>query len=217
MMRVLLVDDHASFRQPLAFMIDHESDLEVVAQAGSLAEARAAIGSVTIDAALIDLDLPDGSGLDLIGPLRRAYPEAGIIVLSAAAHSRHRALAIEAGAAGFLPKSAGIADVIAALRRFRDGEPVISQAETIALLREASRQRAESSVVDQALASLTPREREVLQALADGLSDKEIAIRLHLGPKTVRTHMANMLGKLDVDSRLQALVLAARHGIIRFD
>ena len=216
-MRVLLVDDHASFRQPLAFMIDHEPDLEVVAQAGTLAEARAAIAGHAIDAALLDLDLPDGSGLDLIGPLRRAHPAAGIIVLSAGANTRHRALAIEAGAAGFVPKSAGITDVIAALRRFQAGEPVISQAETIALLREASRQRAESAVVGQALASLTPREREVLQALADGLSDKEIAIRLHLGPKTVRTHMANMLGKLDVDSRLQALVLAARHGVIRFD
>ncbi len=216
-MRVLLVDDHASFRQPLAFMIDHEPDLEVVAQAGTLAEARAAIAGLAIDAALIDIDLPDGLGLDLIGPLRRAHPAVGIIVLSAGVNTRYRALAIEAGAAGFVPKSAGITDVIAALRRFQAGEPVISQAETIALLREASRQRAESAVVGQALASLTPREREVLQALADGLSDKEIAIRLHLGPKTVRTHMANMLGKLDVDSRLQALVLAARHGVIRFD
>ena len=216
-MRVLLVDDHASFRQPLAFMIDFDPEFQVVAQAGSLADARAAIAAHAIDAALLDLDLPDGSGLDLIGPLRQAHPEAGVIVLSAAANTRYRALAIEAGAAGFVPKSAGITDVIAALRRFRAGEPVISQAETIALLREASRHRAESSAVGQALASLTPRERDVLQALADGLSDKEIAARFSLGPKTVRTHMANMLGKLDVDSRLQALVLAARHGVIRFD
>jgi DNA-binding NarL/FixJ family response regulator len=213
----MLVDDHASFRQPLAFMIDREADLSVVAEAGSLAEARSRLASREIDIAVVDIDLPDGSGLDFVSDVNREFPEAGVIVLSASVDPHHRARAIEAGAAGVLPKSGAIADVIAAIRRLWAGEALIPAAEMIAFLREASRHRARQAEAGQALNRLTPREHEVLQALADGLSDKEIAERLHVGPKTVRTHTANMLGKLGVDSRLLALVLAARHGVIRFD
>lgn len=213
----MLVDDHASFRQPLAFMIDREADLSVVAEAGSLAEARNGLATCAVDLALVDIDLPDGSGLDFVSDMNRQCPEAGVIVLSASVDPHHRARAIEAGAAGVLPKSGAIAEVISAIRLHWAGEALIPPAEMIALLREASRNRARQAEANQALNRLTPREHEVLQALADGLSDKAIAERLHLSPKTVRTHMANMLGTLGVDSRLQALVLAARHGVIRFD
>lgn len=217
MISVMLIDDHASFRQPLAFMIDREPDFAVVAEAGTLAEARAALADCELDIAVVDIDLPDGSGLDLVPDIRRSHPGAGVIVLSASADPRHRALAIEAGAAGVLPKSGAIADVISAMRDLWAGEPLIPPMEMIELLREARQHRMRDFGTRQALERLTPREREVLQALADGLSDKDIAGRLHVGPKTVRTHMANMLGKLGVDSRLQALVLAARHGVVRFD
>lgn len=217
MIRIMLVDDHASFRQPLAFMIDREADLSVVAEAGTLSEARAALPASDVDIVVVDIDLPDGSGLDFVADVSKRSPETGVIVLSASVDLHHRARAIEAGAAGVLPKSGAIAEVIEAIRRLWTGEALIPPAEMIALLREAGRHRAHTSETERALSRLTPREHEVLQALADGLSDKDIAERLHLGPKTVRTHMANLLGKLGVESRLQALILAARHGVIRFD
>lgn len=141
MIRIMLVDDHASFRQPLAFMIDREADLSVVAEAGSLAEARSRLASREIDIAVVDIDLPDGSGLDFVSDVSHQCPEAGVIVLSASADPHLRARAIEAGAAAVLPKSGAIAEVISAIRRHWAGEALIPAAEMIALLREASRQR----------------------------------------------------------------------------
>lgn len=215
MIRVLLVDDHASFRQPLAFMLDREPGLAVVAQAGSLAEARGAPGG--IDVALVDLDLPDGDGATLVRELRATSPGVAVLVLTAAGDRAEHARAVEAGAAGVLHKSARLAEIVAAVRRLAAGEPFYTPADLIELLRLAGRRREADRDAQAALARLTPREREVLQALADGLADKEIARRLGVSAETVRTHMVNLLGKLGVESRLQALVFAVRHGAVRID
>lgn len=213
MIRVLLVDDHVSFRQPLAYMFDREPDLRVVGQAGTLAEAR---GHLTdIDLAVVDLNLPDGSGLDFIGELRISNPGAMALVLTASSDKVEWGSAIEAGATGVLHKSSTISDIISAVRRLGAGEHLLSPREVSELLRLVGQQREQDRVAQQALARLTPREREVLQALADGLNDKEIALRLTISTETARSHMVNILGKLGVDSRLQALVFAVRHGAIK--
>ncbi len=212
MNRVLLVDDHAAFREPLAFMFDREPEFEVVAQAGSLAEARRNLGD--IDLAVVDLDLPDGDGTELIGELRAANPQSMVLVLTASVDREAYARAVEAGAAGVLNKSARIMEVIEAARRLVEGKALLSGDEVVELLRLAARGRERDHEARLAIEQLTPRELEVLQALADGLSDKEIAERLYVGSGTVRSHVVNIFGKLGVHSRLQALLFAMRHDLI---
>ncbi len=217
MIRVMLVDDHASFRQPLAFMLGREADITVVAEAGSLAEARTVLARaepVDVDVAIVDLHLPDGDGVDVVRDLRAANPDGQVLVLSGETERDHLARAIEAGASGMLHKSARIAEIIDAVRRLCDGESLLSPRETVELFRLVGQQRDRDRRGRAALDRLTPREREVLAALADGLNDKEIAQRLGVGNETVRTHMVNVFGKLGVDSRLQALLFALRHGAI---
>jgi DNA-binding NarL/FixJ family response regulator len=210
--RVLLADDHAAFREPLAFMFDREPDFEVVAQAGSLAEAQRVLEGA--DLAVVDLDLPDGDGTELIGELRSINPRGMVLVLTASSDREAHARAVEAGAAGVLHKSARIGEVIEAARSLVAGEPIFSTDEFVELLRLADRRRERDYEAQRAVEKLTPREREVLRALADGLSDKEIAERLHVGVGTVRNHIVSIFGKLEVHSRLQALVFAVRHGVV---
>ena len=215
MIRVLLVDDHASFRQPLAFMMEREPDFKVVAQAGSLAEARRVLQGV--DVALVDLELPDGNGVDVVRELRATNPQGMVLVLSAVTNRVQLAQAVEAGAAGVVHKSARISEIIDAVRRLSQGEQLLSSGEVIEMLRLVGEQRERGREAQSALARLTKREREVLQALAGGLNDKEIAERLQISAETARTHMVNILAKLGVDSRLQALVFAVRHGAVTID
>ncbi len=215
MIRVLLVDDHHSFRQPLAFMLGREPDVEVVGQAGSLAEARTLPTSVNL--AIVDLNLPDGDGTSLIKDLRLANPTAAILVLTASAGRRVIAHAVAAGAAGVLHKSVDLADIIAAVRRLHAGDLLLAPAEVAELVQEGRSEDAQDRAARAALAQLTPREREVLQALATGMNNDEIGEHLHTGVETVRHHLANVFSKLDVDSRLQALAFAVRFGLVTYD
>ena len=217
--RIMLVDDHTSFRQPLAFMLEREPDLSVVAQAGSLAEAREVLRGAHedgpgVDVAIVDLELPDGFGTEFVAELLADDPDVHVLVLSAFSDKGTLALAVEAGAAGVLHKSSRIDDITDAVRRLRSGEQLLSQREVIEAVRYVSRTRSEAREAQLMVAKLTPRERDVLQALAEGLSDKEIAERLYVGIGTVRSHTTSLLSKLEVRSRLQALVFAVRHGLV---
>lgn len=218
-MRIMLVDDHSSFREPLAFMLGREPGVEVVAQAGSLAEAREILADEKLAAeiALVDLDLPDGSGVDLIGLLGETRPGTAPLVLSAFSDRGRIVRAIEAGASGILHKSASIAEIVEAVRRLGSGETLLSQQEVVEALWTVARERAENHEASIMIGRLTPREREVLQAIAEGWSDKMIADRLYMGVGTVRTHITSILQKLEVKSRLQALLFAVRHGLVALD
>ena len=213
MIRVLLVDDHTSFRQALAFMMDREPDITITAQAGSLAEGRRVVDGV--DVAVVDLELPDGNGTELVQELRAANPESLVLILTAAGNPVQLARAVEAGASGVLHKSAGISEVITAVRRLHEGEQLLSRREVIEMLNLLGEQREQNREAAAALARLTKREHEVLQALADGLNDKDIADRLSISGETARSHMVKILSKLGVNSRLQALVFAVRHGAVK--
>jgi DNA-binding NarL/FixJ family response regulator len=215
MHRILLVEDHASFRQTLAFVFDREPEFEVVAQAGSLAEARKVMDGLKVDLGVIDLALPDGEGIELIKDLREANPNFAALVLTASLDRAEHARAVESGAAGILHKSAGVDEILDATRRLGEGETLLSQEELIALLRLAGQSREEEREARASIEQITLREREVLQALGEGLSNKEIAAKLHVSVDTERTHMMNILNKLGVHSRLQALLFAARHGLIK--
>jgi DNA-binding NarL/FixJ family response regulator len=217
--RVMLVDDHTTFRQPLALMLGLEPDVVVVAEAGSLVEAREILedDGLEVDVAVVDLDLPDGSGTAFIRDLRRLRPRAAALVLSALSEPAQLAPAIEAGAAGVMHKAVRMGDLLEAVRRLHAGEQLLSQQEVIEALRFVVRERESEREARLAIDKLTAREREVLQALAEGLGDKEIAERLYVGTGTVHTHVTSILSKLGVSSRLQALVFAVRHGVVRID
>src|SRR5918998_2874240 len=214
--RLLLVEDHASFRQALAFMFEREPDFEVVGQVGSLSEVGKLPGGLLkdVEVAVVDLTLPDGDGLDLIEDLFVNEPQIATLVLSASLESGRFARAIEAGAACVLHKATPVKDIVEAVRRLKAGEALHSPGEIIEMLRLVSREREEKREVLQAIESLTSREREILQTLAEGLESREIAEKLNITVETERTHMVNILHKLGVHSRLQVLVFAVRHGLV---
>jgi DNA-binding NarL/FixJ family response regulator len=214
--RVLLVEDHASFRQALAFMLEREPGFEVAGQVGSLAEARQLNGEVLDNAevAIVDLALPDGDGLELIEDFS-SQPRMTTLVLSASLEPGRFARAVEAGASGVLHKSTPIKDIVEAVQMLRAGKALLSPAEVVEMLRLVGRERQEELAARQAVERLTPREKEVLEALAEGLESKEIAEKLNVTVETERTHMVNILHKLGVHSRLQALVFAARYGVVQ--
>ena len=214
--RILLIEDHASFRQALAFMFEREEEFAVVGQAGTLAEAREFLnGSAdATDVAVCDLALPDGDGFDLIEELAAKGSRITTLVLSASLEPARFARAVEAGASGVLHKAVAIGDIVDAVRRLNAGEALLSPNKIIDMLRIVSRKRQEELEAQKSIDQLTRREREVLQALAEGLDSRDIAEKLHITVETERTHMVNILNKLDVHSRLQALVFAARNGVV---
>jgi len=214
--RILLVEDHASFRQALAFMLEREPGFEVIEQVGSVSEARA-LSSESLkdtDIAVVDLALPDGSGFELIPTFTSSDPKTKVLVLSASVEPESLAKAVEAGASGVLHKSAPLGEIVDAVRRLKAGEALLSTEEIIEMLRLVGRKRQEDYEARQAIERLTPREREVLQALAEGLEKREIAQKLYISTSTESAHMVSILRKLNVHSRMQALVFAARHGIV---
>lgn len=214
--RILLVEDHASFRDAAAAILERESEFEVVGQVGSLATARKILEDKVseVDVAIVDLNLPDGYGGDLIKDLRAVDPRAQALVLSATLDRAEVVRAVESGAAGVLHKSAGMDEVMEAVRRMRAGETLLPLGEVVELLRFARSRREQEQETRQALAQLTPREKEVLQALAEGFDSKEIAKRLSISATTERNHVASILAKLGLHSRLQALILAVKHGVV---
>jgi DNA-binding NarL/FixJ family response regulator/signal transduction histidine kinase len=210
--RVLLVEDHQTVREAIAAMFEREPDFAVVGQAGSLAQARGMLEGV--DVAILDLGLPDGYAGDLIAELREASPGAQVLVLSASLNREELAQAVESGAAGALHKNVHLHEVVDAVRRLRAGETLLSMDEILDLLRHARSEREREQRDRQALDLLTPREREVLQGLADGLDSQAIADRLGVAIRTERNHVANILAKLGVHTQIQALVFALRYGAV---
>lgn len=195
-------------------MLEREPEFEVVEQIGSVAEARELDGKSLEDmeVAIVDLALPDGDGLDL---LEDFSSRTLTLVLSATLEPGRFARAVEAGASGVLHKSTPIKDIVDAVRKLKAGEALLSPGEVVEMLRFVSRERQDELAARQAVEKLTPREKDVLQALAEGLESKEIAEKLNVTVETERTHMVNILHKLGVHSRLQALIFAARHGVVQ--
>lgn len=212
--RIVLIEDHATVRQALAFILDREPDFEVVAQAGTIAEARQL--SAEFDVAIVDLGLPDGTGTEAIKNLLEVNRKSVILVLTAETARAEFALAVESGASGILHKATALEEIPQAVRRLVAGETMISKDEIIGFLRLAATEREKDYRTRHAVQQLTRREKDILHLLAEGLNDREIAKQLHISFETERSHMTNILAKLGADSRLQALVYAARSGIVEF-
>lgn len=209
--RVALVEDHASFRQALAFVFDSEQDFVVVEQVSSLAEARAAPGGY--DLAILDLALPDGSGVDLVEELRRPDPEVAVLVLSATLDEENVARLVDVGASGVLDKLAGVDEIVAEAQRLMAGAVLPRQREVVEILRTLAVDAGDDRASDRD-AELTEDEAGVLRALADGLDVEETARRLGTTPAQVREHVKSILEKLGARSGLQALVAAARRRLV---
>ena len=213
MIRILLVEDHITVREVIAFVLDRETDLEVVAQATTIAETRQI--EEDFDVAIVDLGLPDGEGADLIRELHEEDPTRVILVLSAYTQLIEYAKAVEAGASAFLDKTTPLDEIASFIRRLGSGEELLSSAETVELLRLVNTARTKELAGQQAVLRLSRREKEVLQCLAEGLSDHEIAKRLRISFETERTHIGRIFAKLEVNSRLQALVFAMRYSVVK--
>lgn len=218
MIRLLLVDDHASSREPLAMLLDEEDDLTVAGRADTLAHARDLLaGGLQVDVTVLDLGLPDGPGEDLVGPLLATNPRSAVLVLTSFSDRDRLARAVGAGAAGVLHKAADVATILDAIRRLHRGERLVAPDEAAAALRLTETSGRERQQEAALLDTLTPREREILEVLAEGLSDKEIAARLTVSIATVRTHVNAILAKTGARSRTQALILAVRHGLVEIE
>ncbi|WP_203335393.1 response regulator transcription factor [Nocardioides limicola] len=201
MTRVLLVDDHELIRQGLALAF--EDQMEVVGQAGTVAEAMELFAETTPDVVVTDLRLPDGTGLDLVRSIRASHPATGLVVLTMHAGDQQIFAAMEAGASAFVGKDAPADDVVAAARHAQ----LSPRTFLCAGLPEAMVRRMTGPQV-------TEREREVLMLLADGLSAGEIAGQLYMSESTVKTHISSIYTKLGASNRAQALVTAIRMGML---
>lgn len=206
--RVLIVDDHEILAASLAQVLDAEPDLLSVGVAGTLERARSLVATTAPDVILLDQRLPDGEGVAAIGELRALRPSVQVVILTASAADHVLVAAIEAGAAGFVSKTRGIADVTSAVRSAAAGEAVISP-ELLARLLPRLHRSGRAAHND-----LTEREREVLGLLAEGLSNAGIADRLTVSIHTVRNHVANLSAKLGAHSKLEALSIAVREGLL---
>ena len=215
MIRIILVDDHATLREALVVLLDREPDMMVVGEAGSVGETQQLLANnVPADVAVVDLTLPDGQGTDVVEAFLYSHAVEAVLVLTALSELHDRARAVAAGALGVLHKSVPTADIIAAIRRLHRGEALFTPSQIIELLRAESDHLENERNAQSVLSQLTPREVEVVRVLAEGLSDKEVADRLCIASKTVRIHVANILGKLGLESRLQLVLFAARHGLV---
>lgn len=202
-MRVALVDDHAIVREGLKGALERQN-IEVVAQAGSVKEALAFIASSHPDAVLIDLNLPDGSGLEIITWIRGISLTVGLVVLTMNDEDLFLLAAMNAGANAYINKSAPISDVISALHLSVQAPGNF----TASGLREVLARRDKSI-------GLTPRELEVLALLPEGLTSKELGLRLFLSEPTIKTHLANIYRKLGVANRTQAISAAYKSGLLQ--
>lgn len=216
--RVVLVDDHALFRRGLELVLSGESDLEVVGQASDGEEALRVVRSLTPDVVLMDIRMPRMSGIDAARAIRDSVPGTKVIMLTVSEEEDDLFAAVRAGASGYLLKEVSIDEVAGAVRAVTRGHALISPSMAAKLLvefnalseRAADRQRAGDP-------KLTDRELQVLRLVAKGMSNREIASELFIAENTVKNHVRNMLEKLGMHSRMEAVIYAMREGLFESD
>ena len=199
----MIVDDHPVVREGLKTFLDLQPDLEVVAEAGSLAQARRLAPEASPDLVLLDVQLPDGNGLELIQELTQLPSTPRVLVLTSFLEETYVREAVRRGASGYLLKHAGPSALVDKVRAALRGEVPLDPEAVTVLARPD----------DNPLTELTPRELEVLTLIARGMSNKRIAAQLGIAEKTVKTHTGNLFAKLDVRDRVQAALLARDRGL----
>lgn len=211
--RVLLVDDQQLLTDALTRLLDQEADISVVGVAASL-EALGRVPAARVDVALMDYRLPDGTGAEATRMVRARWPLARVIMLTAISDDETVLDSIQAGADGYLTKDRAIEEVVAAVRAARAGEILLPRSVVLEIAARVSAARVGGDTRRVARTALTPRELEVLRALVEGLSAREICARLFIAPNTLRTHTQNIITKLQVHSKLEAVAFALRNGLV---
>jgi NarL family two-component system response regulator LiaR len=211
--RILIADDHAIVREGLRWLIDTEPGIELVGEAADGVEAVLKARSLQPDVILLDLVMPRKDGIEAIAEIKRENPEARILVLTSFAEDDKVFPAIQAGALGYLLKDSSPQELLKAIREVYQGESSLHPTIARKLIGELNR----PSDLPATEEPLTEREVEVLSLVARGLSNQEIAERLVVSERTVRTHVSNILGKLHLANRTQAALYAVREGLANPD
>jgi two-component system, NarL family, response regulator DevR len=209
--RIMLVDDHEVVRLGLKALVERQPTMEVVAEASKAAEAVAKSLAFKPDVIVMDIRMPGSSGIDACREITANQPEVKVIMLTSYADDEMLFAAIRAGAAGYVLKQAGGQDVIRALEAVAAGHSLLDSSLTERVFTEVRRSARAQDV--SAFATLTEQERRVLMLVADGKTNREIALELHLGEGTVRNYVSNILGKLDVANRAEAAVYATKFNL----
>lgn len=212
MIRVLVVDDQRLVRAGLRMLIDSTDDIEVVGEGANGADALRLAAELSPDVILMDLRMPGLGGVDATRHIRGGGSPAKVLVLTTFDDDEHLYPALAAGAAGFLVKDTAPAELLAAIRRVVDGDLPFSPALLRRLVDRAVETGPEQDPVTGTAHALTPREGEVLALVGEGLSNQEIADRLHLGVSTVKSHVANLMDKTGCDNRVRLALHAHRRG-----
>ncbi len=215
MIRLVLVDDQTLIRQGIQILIELEHDMHVVGSAANGREALELVARERPDVVLMDIRMPEMDGVAATRELHRLHPEVGVIILTTFDDDEYVFEGLKAGARGYMLKDADSAEIVAAVRAVAAGEALIQPSIARKVVAEFSRLAAGAPVRPAGLAEpLTERERDVLRAIAEGRSNREIAARLVITEGTVKNHVSSLLGKLDVRDRTQALIKARELGLI---
>lgn len=211
--RVLLADDHDLFRQGVRRLLEGVADLEIVGEGRTGEETVRLVEDLVPDIVLLDITMPGLSGIDAARLIKTASPRTGVIMLTVHADEEFLFEAIKAGAMGYLLKDASPDDLVRAIRLIYGGEGLLAPSMAAKVMREFARTR-EAKELAGVLNPLTQREIEILQHVAEGLANKEIAHKLSISERTVKNHLSNIMEKLHVNSRTQAAVYALRSGLV---
>jgi len=214
MTRILLADDHVMLRQGTAELLRREPDLIVVGEAGDGQEAVALAGKLQPDIVVMDVRMPVLSGIEATRRIREAWPSIQVLVLTAYEDDQYVFSLLQAGASGYLLKTAPISDLVRAIRQVRAGESPLDPAIARKVVLQLSRGKSDSGghTFEPGLSALTAREQEVLQLLARGLSNRAIAEALYVSDRTVQAHLTSIFSKMAVSSRLEAVLAGIRRG-----
>lgn len=204
--RIFLTDDHEVVRQGLRALLEAHDDLEVVGEASTAAEALDRIPPTQPDVAVLDVRLPDGDGVSVCREIRSKHPEIACLILTSFADDEALFDAIMAGAAGYVLKQIKGQDLVEAIRTVASGQSLLDPGITARVLERLRRGPEE----DERMSGLTDQERRILELIADGLTNRQIADEIHLAEKTVKNYVSNLLAKLGMERRTEAAVFAAR-------
>ena len=204
--RVFLLDDHEIVRRGVRELLESTGDIEVVGEAATAQQARDRVGPSRADVALLDVQLPDGTGIEVCRDLRSDHPETVCVMLTSFADDEAILDAVVAGASGYVLKQVRGSDIVDAVRRAAAGEQLLDPA----LVARAVERLRRGPLEDERLRGLTPQESRILGLLADGLTNRQIAAEMFLAEKTVKNYVSNLLSKMGMSRRTEAAVYAAR-------
>ncbi|HXM49704.1 MAG TPA: response regulator transcription factor [Pyrinomonadaceae bacterium] len=210
--RALIADDHALVRAGIRALVEKIDDVSVIAETGEGGEALRLIKELKPDVVLLDVTMPGLSGLEVLAESRKHLPNVRVIILTVHDEAEYAMQALRAGAAGFLPKSAAANELQVAIETVSRGEIYVSDEVSRRTLLEYSRGR-----IEHRLARLTPRQREILTLIAEGLNTKDIGRRLNISAKTVESHRAQLMERLNIHDVASLVRFAIKVGLIRVE